>query len=387
MKRQLICMVLSTSLVFSGAVVAFADQTGTPTSSTLISSMTYTGTPIKLSLEEAIKVMQTEGLAAQNAEIQKKNDEAIAKKYKENASSIKDSLNDGDGTSTVIDRDEAKLKRDFAAANVENNYQAAMNGIANNTISAYYGVLLAQDQMKAAEDNLKIQQELLAKEQKKYTLGLTSKISLSSAEHAVMDAANTVNKSRVDLDNAKMGFNISMDYPIMQSVVLTDTLKEVSAPTVGIEDAVKKGLESRMEIKQATLLLDVQKAQLDHLSYIMSKNSSSYLQAQKGYTQLQMAASIAPKQIEQDIRTKYMNVLAKKSALDSAKAAKTLADESYRLAMISYEAGMNTITDVQDAQLKAFQANQGVSAAVMEYDLAVYAYEFSQTVGTEPISL
>lgn len=387
MKRQLICMVLSTSLVLSGAVVAFADQTGTPTSSTLISSMTYTGTPIKLSLEEAIKVMQTEGLAAQNAEIQKKNDEAIAKKYKENASSIKDSLNDGDGTSTVIDRDEAKLKRDFAAANVENNYQAAMNGIANNTISAYYGVLLAQDQMKAAEDNLKIQQELLAKEQKKYTLGLTSKISLSSADHAVMDAANTVNKSRVDLDNARMGFNISMDYPIMQSVVLTDTLKEVSAPTVGIEDAVKKGLESRMEIKQATLLLDVQKAQLDHLSYIMSKNSSSYLQAQKGYTQLQMAASIAPKQIEQDIRTKYMNVLAKKSALDSAKAAKTLADESYRLAMISYEAGMNTITDVQDAQLKAFQANQGVSAAVMEYDLAVYAYEFSQTVGTEPISL
>lgn len=391
MKKQIICMALSASLVMAGGAASFAAEAavGGDSSKTvaIVPDMNFTGTMIKLSLDEAIKHMQTDGLSAQTVEIQKKSDEALAKGYGEQLSSIKDQMNEGTGTANYLDRDAAKLKKEFALANTENNYKASLNKISSDTVSVYYGVLLAQDMVKAAEDNLAIAQSLLTREQQRFNLGLASKIDLTKAQNSVATAQNSLEEAKTTLTTAKMGFNISMDYPVMQSVTFTDALKELPAPTVSLEAAVKSGLENRMEIKQAVLMEQIKASGMDHLGLTMSKSSATYMQNQIEYMKLQMNTKAMPKQIEQEIRDKYMDVQSKKSALTAARNTKALADESYRLAMISYESGMNTITDVQQAQLGVFQANQGVSNAVKDYDLAVYAYEFSHGVGTAPVSL
>lgn len=54
---------------------------------------------------------------------------------------------------------------------------------------------------------------------------------------------------------------------------------------------------------------------------------------------------------------------------------------------LSYEVGSITLSDVQNAQLAVFQAEMSVSAAVKDYNLAVYTYNLAQGVGTSRISL
>ena len=96
-------------------------------------------------------------------------------------------------------------------------------------------------------------------------------------------------------------------------------------------------------------------------------------------------ANDAPLQIEMEIRIKYMDLQDKKRAVEAAKVALANAEEGFRLASITYDAGMNTITDVQDAQIRCYQAGQAVAKAITDYDLAIYAFKHAIGVGTTRI--
>ena len=77
-----------------------------------------------------------------------------------------------------------------------------------------------------------------------------------------------------------------------------------------------------------------------------------------------------------------MDMQDKKRAVEAAKVALANAEEGFRLASITYDAGMNTITDVQDAQIRCYQAGQAVAKAITDYDLAIYAFKHAIGVGT-----
>jgi outer membrane protein TolC len=98
-------------------------------------------------------------------------------------------------------------------------------------------------------------------------------------------------------------------------------------------------------------------------------------------------AKDVPAKIEIDLRNKAAGLEDKKAALESAKAMKAYAEEGYRLISISYDAGMTTLAELQQAQENVYKAGLGVSAAVSDYDLAAYEYRYAQDVGTERLPL
>jgi len=57
-----------------------------------------------------------------------------------------------------------------------------------------------------------------------------------------------------------------------------------------------------------------------------------------------------------------------------------------RIAELSYDAGMQTLTDVQGAQLGVQNAEKALSEGLLNYNLAVLAYELSSTVGSKASS-
>ncbi len=73
--------------------------------------------------------------------------------------------------------------------------------------------------------------------------------------------------------------------------------------------------------------------------------------------------------------------------MEAAKAVKAYAEEGYRLLKISYDAGMTTLAELQQAQSNVYKAGLGVSAAIADYDLAVYEFGYAQDVGTYRLSL
>lgn len=396
MKKAISILLCAAMLFCSSAMVFAADDTAGEGAAT--PTETKPTVPIKLSLEEAIKQMQTTGLRAETANINLQSDQAIASGYSETATDIRDMLEnlptdiassamaEASGA-TTLNQKLIKMRRDFAKENVSKNHQAELNAIEKDTVQIYYGVLQAQDNLKAAQDNVSVQTAVLNNVQKKFSSGVAARKDVLSAQTAVTSAKSSLKEAEVTLSSAEMSLNMLLGYPLTQEVVLTDTLKMLDAPTVTLDQAIKSAVENRLDIKLAALGMDIQKIMLDNMKYTISESSSTYKKQEVAYLQTKQGYETAPVQIEMDIRNQYASLEQKKLAVESAQATADFAKEGYRLAQISYDAGMSTLAEVQEAQLQAFRANQAVSAAITDYDLAVYEFKYAQGVGTTRISL
>ncbi len=95
----------------------------------------------------------------------------------------------------------------------------------------------------------------------------------------------------------------------------------------------------------------------------------------------------APLTVESDVRTKYMKMNEKYSAVQTGKKTVENAKETERLAQLQYDAGMATLSDVESAQLGYYTAQLDYSKALLEYNLAVNDYELASTVGTTPAKI
>ena len=397
--KKLISFMLCAAIVITGVATAYAADNAQEKKPELAAAvdMDFTGTPIKLSLEAAVKRMQSEGVRAEELKANDLKDKSVASGYSEAVISIRDSLNsslnreDIGGFSssqyTTADEKSKKLSRDFAKANLKNNHEAEINKIEQDAVDMYYGVLLAQENVKSARDNLSIQESLLSNVQKKLDAGVAAKKDLLSQQASVTEARSRLDGAKAALNGLKMNFNITMGYPLTQAVDLADTLEEAKAPDVSLEQAIKNAKENRMELKDASLQMQIQEIALNNLGLTVATNSAAYLRAQVTYMNLKQAADNAPLQMEMDIRNQYMGLAEKSSALKSARESLDFAKESLHLAQISYDAGVSTLTDVQNAQLAAFRSSQSLSSAIKDYNLAVNNFKFAQGAGTKRVPL
>ena len=368
-------------------------------SQTIVEGMDFTGEAVSLSLKQAVEIMQTTGTAAQSAEIKRQSDQNIARGYSEQVSDLAEALDllphvdlstaltlqSSGATNTNMKLQ--RLRKDFANANIENNYQADMNAIESQTVAVYYGVLQAQQNVSVNADNLAVQETILTNVKKKYELGTVAKIDVQKAENSVLTAKNSLKEAQNALDKAKMNFNLLLGYPVMQKVNYTDTLKQIDPPSITLTKAIEQALANRNEIQATQFGYEAQDILVTNLRLTISTSSSTYATQRTTLLQLETAVKTVPKSIEADIRTKYADLQDKVSAIEASKSTVALAEDAFRIASLMYDSGLNTLTDVQEAQIRVFQANQGLAAAIADYDVAVYDFQHAIGVGTERISL
>jgi len=369
-------------MVLGAGAVAFSVERA------IVPDMNFIGDSISLSLDQAVKIMQTEGSRAETAALNKASDEAIAKGHKESAQTSLENFDFmPDSGMAQSNLTISRLYRDFAKEQSEANYQAELNEIEAMTIQVYYGVLQAEENLKVSKDNLDNQKTIYNNTMKKYKLGTVARVDTLTAETQVLQAENQVAVAETAVKNAKMNFNLLLGYDLMQKVTLTDSLKMIEEPEGNLTGFIESALDNRNEIKGVALNADMQEILLKGLEYRYPKNSSTYLKQESATLQARKTAGDAPIQIELDIRARYMDMADKKRAVSVAQAQLANAKEGYRLATISYDAGMNTLTDVQQAQIISFQAGQGVARAITDYDLAVYNFIHATGVGTTRLPL
>ena len=202
------------------------------------------------------------------------------------------------------------------------------------------------------------------------------------AETSVYEAKDSALAALDGLNKAKMGFNQFMGYSLMQNVTLTDSITEIALPSKALAPSVKDALANRNEIKEAAYNLKVATLNLDNYKgYPMS--SSKYIKAKMSMLMAETANTNAPLTIESDVRTKFMTMNEKYSAVQTGKKAVENAKETERLTRLQYDAGMATLTDVESAQLGLYNEQLDYSKVLLEYNLAVNNYVLSSTVGVE----
>jgi outer membrane protein TolC len=399
MKQKLTSVLLIALLAVATAAASFGVER------VIVPDMTFGGATIELSLADAVKIMQTEGSAAENALLNKSADESVAKGYAESARSISEMLDKLDAAvsmgassievssyaeqagATELNQKIMQLRRDFAKLQLEPNYKAEMNQIEATTVQTYYGVLQAEENLRIAKENLTNQEKIYNNTMLKYKAGTVARVDTLTAETELLKAKNQVLTAETMVKTAKMNFNLLLGYDLMQQVKLTDTLQKLALPTGNLTGFIEGALDNRNEIKGTVFAKEIQEILLTNLKYRYPTNSSTYLKQQVAFNQSAKRAADAPSQIEMEIRIKYMELMDKERAVTQAQAVLANAKEGARLAVITFDAGMNTLTDVQSAQIMAYQAGQGLAAAITEYDLAIYAFRHATGVGTTRLPL
>jgi outer membrane protein TolC len=405
MKKKLLSAILILAMVLCGTPALFAADTETDADAdadaeaadAIVPDMNFTGEPISLSLEDALTRITGAGPGYENAVLAKETLEAQAKGQEElwnqfrsvsNMLSAAAAAPGGAPPDLIMTPNPVhslnarivKIARPYLEEQAVIGYEIDLNKLVHDTNKVYHSVLQAQEGLSIAEENLRIQNEILANTQKKFDLGMVSKMDVLSAESAARDAVVKVDAATSGLKYAKMDFNIKLDLPLMQEVVLTDTLHKTDAPAIDLKASVEAALANRNELRQLAFVLDKEDLEIADLA-TASRYGSEYLTAAMEHKTAEKNLKDVRAGIELEIRAKYMNIRNLENEIASLEKTADNAKEGYRLANLSYNAGMNTLVDVQNVQLASYQAQLGLAAKTLEYNLAVGDFEIASGYG------
>ncbi|MEL7570989.1 MAG: TolC family protein [Eubacteriaceae bacterium] len=405
--KKVLCISLVLLLVLGGATAAFAANnsktvaaaattttttssavTTTETAVTIVPDMTFTGTPINLSLDNAYKKMLADSPGAKMAELNKQSAYGVAQGYGESVRAINKaetnpaSFWEYDNSN----KDMLKYNRTFATVQGPKNYEAELNSLKSDTLKNYYTLKELENQEKIAKDNLALKEKLFTNTQLKFKLGTVSKNDVLKAEISVNEAKDQLIAATNGLNTMKMSFNQFIGYDLMQKVNLTDTIQEVSLSTKSLKDSIQDALKNRNEMAEATYNYDM--AKLDFKNYDKYPSTSSkYIKAKMTMLLAETGYNSAPLTVENDVRTKYMAMNQKYSAIQTGKKSVENSKESVRLAQLQYDSGMATLSDVEAAQLAYYNSQLDYSKALLEYNLAVNDYVLSSGVGITTVTI
>jgi outer membrane protein len=234
--------------------------------------------------------------------------------------------------------------------------------------------------VQIAKDNLALKEKLLSNTQLKFDLGTVSKSDVLQAEISVDEARDGLLAAGNGLIKMRIGFNQFMGYELMKNLVLTDTIEEVPLPQKSLAASIKDALANRNEIFEANYNVEISTLNLKNYD-AYPRSSSRYINAKMSMLMAETGKKNAPLTIESDIRSKYLTVNEKYVAVQTGKKSIENAKETVRLVQLQYDAGMATLSDVEGAQLALYNTQLAHSKTLLEYNLAVNAYELTSTVG------
>ena len=372
-----------------------SQNTGSDSSSDLASTVLKTK---ELSLDDAIKIMQTTGLQAETAEMNKKNDQATLRSTSDNLKIINDTLKYSDYMdlntlyqlqSNGINSTNQKIAqktRDFIQANIDNNYQAEMNSIEQTTRKLYYGVLQAQENVDVSKESLEIEKQLLEIAKKKHSLGMLSDLALTNQEYSVTSAENTLIQAEQSLLSAQSSFNMLMNLPTDTELKLTIPLEQAEAELPTLDEAIDSMMNNNLNLKYIDYGIEVAEMQYTSLRYTVSTSSGTYKKAEVAYQNAKIGFEQAKSSMKTDMRTNYYNLADLENQIKTFEATIALTEKSLKVQETQFDLGMITISDVNKTKLSLQQAKQGLTNAIVTYNNALSDFNLSMGVGTERIT-
>lgn len=381
MAKKIISLAMVIGLILGCTAFASADTA-------IVNSMDFQGQKVELTLDKAIEIAKTNSLAGKTAEWNKSLANTYYDENYDNAKNVNKAFKAGSTTYTSKDAGILRFMGEFAVVQKNKNYTAELNILRADVIKQYFQIKNLEDLVKINTDNVTTREKLYNNTNKKFELGMVAKQDVLSSEYELNSAKTTLNESISNLKSAKMAFNVLLDYDVMQNVVLTDTAVEnTTTSALSISDAVSAALINRNEIYATKYGVDLQNLVMEKIKIRYSASTYVYRQQQIAVEQAQEQYDYYKKMVETDVRTKYLDMNQKKSAIETDKKALETATEALRLTQLSYDAGMAIITDVQTVQTKVFQAKLALSNAILEYNLAVDAFSESMGNGRYVVSL
>ncbi len=284
--------------------------------------------------------------------------------------------------------------------------------------TAYYDVLLANQQVTVHEASVNLLQKELDDQQNRYNAGTVPKFNVLRAEVAVANERPNLIRAKNDYRIAKnnlsnlLGYNLPRDIFEDVPLQLTDTLDD--APyEINLPDAIRQALSQRSELEASRENETLQKLSVVNArsgyqptisafagynwnnSQFVDPNDLGYtlhgwnfggelswnifdgllthgkvVQAKAQFEKSKTDLADESRQIELQVRTAYSQFIEAKEVLQSQEKVQEEADEALREANARQQAGTGTQLDVLDAETALTQARTTQVQALHDYDVA-----------------
>ena len=288
------------------------------------------------------------------------------------------------------------------------NLEDALQNVRYQTTSYYYRILQTADQVAVSEEQVKTLQEHLRIVNAQFRAGTVAKADVLSTEVRLANAQQTLVSYRNNYDIAMATLCNYLLLPVDTVVRPPEQLSYnkynldltnctayalTNRPDAAAADYAVKQAESNVRAAKAALRPKVNAVanggRNGDKPFSNNRNdswtagiSASWNIFDGGLTEAQVneadAAVIKAKEqaaatreeIQLDVRSAYLSLLAAEKNIATTKVAITSAEEDYRIAQVRYAAGVGTNLDVMDASDKLTQAKMNYYRALYEYNTA-----------------
>ena len=287
--------------------------------------------------------------------------------------------------------------------------------VALDVKTAFFGYLAAERGVMVSEDNLKLNEDLLRQAQGFYQVGAKAKIDVTTAEANLYIARSDLITARNNVKIARVNLMTAMGLKSWPYDGLSYNL-DIRPKIPGLNDAKEKALEDRPEYQKNKFQ---QKADQQAIrtaksgffptlysqglqntqgkpygdmrgTWSLSLNASvpifeglatkyALQQAQANLRATQSNAEVLRQDINKQVEQSYFNVQAAAEKTRATEKGAEAAKENWDLAQGRYKAGVGSIIEVTDAQVKFFNAELSYIRSV--YDLKVAEAQLEKAVG------
>ncbi len=280
------------------------------------------------------------------------------------------------------------IKRGYGIKAAENNKlileetkKQTLEALEIGAKSAYYQVLIAEKTLQLQDQLLKkaIQHKNIANI--KYINGVSTKLVKLQADSAYIsaksdyqDAEDTLKIKYLELNNT-LGLDFERDVELVSQVGYEPTEE------IDLQTSIQAALENRSDIKKLEAELELQKEETGAYKSYYTPALQQYKDAEEKLLEAEYAYQQSFKDVELDVRTRYLELVKAERALNNMTESVAIARESVRVSELFYEYDLATLTDVIDAQTGLSQAEIGKYQLLISYNIAKMMFENACDVG------
>ena len=305
----------------------------------------------------------------------------------------------------------AEIGQKLSAEDRRRSELEVISGIAR----AYYGVLLAGESLKTAEQSVRSAQADLRRAESVRQAGMSTDADVLSIRVHLASVVEQRIARAADLDVAKAALNDALGLPLDTAHRLTTTLTPLDLPDLELADLERDATDRRPEARQTALanglarvLADAAKSALlptvgfhgafeaDRQQFV-NRGGTNWLAAISvrwnlfngnadkakiaetghGVERAQADAERTNSAVRLQVRRAYADLRAAQQRIEVARASVAEAEESLRITQNRYEVGMANVTDLLRNETAALASRTRYLAAVHDQRVAATMLEFA----------
>jgi len=270
---------------------------------------------------------------------------------------------------------------DLGVEMAEMGINATVRNIRFSVESAYYNAISAKDNVKIAEASLARQKDMLKIAEAKLKAGTVAKkdvldaqVELAKAEGNLLQAKSQEEKAYINL---KQLLGISLD----RTIELTDSFEyKPIGDKLKLEQIIEDAKEQRMDMIKVKGDVEVAQLDFDWISKVYTSNTFKYKEKEHALQESITQLSDKTKEVEAEVRSIWLDLNEASANIPVLDKSLEMAEESLRLAKLSYEAGVIRSVDVAAAEEGLRQVELNRTQVIFNYNLAKLKLENVQYI-------